>query len=378
MARILVVDDVKFISQMLKAVFEEKGHQVSTASNGVEALAKAREEQPELVLLDIAMPQMDGIEVTRHLKADNSTKPIPVIVVSAKNDKSTIAEAYAAGAADFVFKPFNNEELLAKVGELLGGQRMNFSTEIKRGIPVVSVLPPELDESGAEQLRLALETVRGGGGRPMVVDLTRVKRTAIQVADTLLAVEKELASQGGRLAVVASSRVMGLRAMRAKIEAALKVHETVDEAVEDVRSTLGESKIMRLVTGPAKAESGAARIKDAKHGLVLESRENLTLVWLKRKDLGGNVFEFLSEVLPKNSKNVWVDFREVKEFSPKDLGGLGQFAKNLKSDNRNLLLVNPVPLLVEALQKMGLGGLVTQMDAAPANSGIGPSTATSS
>lgn len=379
MARILVVDDVKFISQMLKAVFEEKGHRVTTASNGVEALEKARAEQPELVLLDIAMPQMDGIEVTRHLKADNATKSIPVIVVSAKNDKSTIAAAYAAGASDFVLKPFNNEILLTKVGDLLGGHRMNFTTEVIRGIPVVTVLLLEFDEPSVQLFKHSLETARGGGGRPMVIDFTRVRKVVAGVAEAVLSVDQELEKQGGRIAAVAPSRALGMKGLRTQVEHRVKVYETVDAAVDDVRKTLGDSKGGIALEAPTKSQQIAARIKDSKNGLVLESRESFTFVRLRRKDLSGDVFGSIGELLPKSAKDVWVDFRDVKEFSASDLGGLGTLAKKLKGDGKNLRLVNPIPILLEALQSAGFGGLVERMDSAgEAGPGPRPSTAASS
>jgi CheY-like chemotaxis protein len=380
MARILVVDDVKFITQMLKSVFEEKGHRVTTASNGVEAIAKAREEQPELVLLDIAMPEMDGIEVTRKLKADAATRSIPIIVVSAKNDKPTIAAAYAAGAAEFTLKPFNNEDLLRKVGELLGGHRMNFTIDVVKGLPVITVLLAELDEVALEQFKQSLETARGGGGRPMILDFTRVRKVPPGIIDVVFGVQKELEDLGGKLAVVAPARAVGLKSFLAQIDARVKPYETIDAAVEALRRSLGESsgRIAMPPAAPIKTESGTARIKDAKRGLVLESRENLTLVWLRRKALGEDLFDALGEMLPKSSNDVYVDFREVEEFSSKDVGGIGKLVKKLKGDGRNLLLVNPIPKLAEALKSAGLGGLIAQMDAADSAGGThAPTTASS-
>lgn len=380
MARILVVDDVKFITQMLKAVFEEKGHRVITASSGAEAITKAREEQPELVLLDIAMPEMDGIEATRRLKADAATRSIPIVVVSAKNDKNTIAAAYAAGAAEFTLKPFNNEDLLRKVGDLLGGHRMNFTIDVVKGLPVIAVLLSELDEVALEQFKQSLETARGGGGRPMILDFTRVRKVPPGIIDVVIGVEKELAAQGGKLAIVAPARAVGLKSLLAQIESTVKPYETVDAAVDALRKALGESssRIVAPVAAPAKAESGAARIKDAKRGLVLESRENLTLVWLRRKSLAEDLFDALGDMVPKSSKDVYVDFREIEEFESKDLGGIGHLFKKLRGDGRNLVLVNPVPKLAEALTNAGMGGLIAQMDPAGDAGGAHTPTAASS
>ena len=369
MARILVVDDVRFISQMLKIMFEEKGHRVTTASNGQEALAKAREEQPDLILTDIAMPEMDGIEVTKLLKADKATKYIPIIIISAKNDKNTIASAYAAGAADFTVKPFNNEELLFKVGELLGGHRMNFSIDVIQGIPVVTVLIPEFEEISIEQLRQAIESARGGGGRPMVLDFTRVRKVPPRMTEIVLNVQQELASQGGRVVVVVPNRALGMKTVVDQISPLVKIHESIDSAIEDIHRSLAES-----AHAHAKHESGPTRIKDAKRGVVVEAREDLTLVWVHRKDFGDDVLEFLGDILPKSSTSVYVDCREIREVTPADLKAIEKLIKKLKSDGRGLNLVNPNEEIEEALKKSGYGAHIARMDSSGSPGGTRAST----
>jgi CheY-like chemotaxis protein len=312
---------------------------------------------------------MDGIEVTRRLKEDPATRSIPVIVVSAKNDKTTIAAAFAAGASDYTLKPFNNEELLRKVGDLLGGHRMNFTIEVVRGFPVITVLVPELDDVILEQFKQSLETARGGGGRPMILDFTRVRKVPPSITDVVIGVDKELAAQGGKLAVVAPARAVGLKSFLSQIESRVKPYETIDAAADALRRSLSESSANIVMHSPAKSESGTARIKDSKRGFVLESRENRTLVRLRRKSLAEDVFEAVSEMLPTSSKDVFVDFREVEEFSSKDLGGIGKLVGKLKQDGRNLLLVNPIPKLAKALESAGLGGLIAQMDPAADKTG---------
>lgn len=360
MARILVVDDVRFISQMLKIMFEEKGHRVTTASSGPEGLAKAREEQPELILTDIAMPQMDGIEMTKLLKADNATKYIPVIIISAKNDKGTIASAYAAGAADFTVKPFNNEELLSKVGELLGGHRMNFSIEVIQEIPVVTVLIPEFEEISIEQFRQAIESARGGGGRPMVLDFSRVRKVPPRMSEIVLGVQQELASQGGRVVVVVPNRALGMKTVLGQISPLVKIHENVESAIEDIHRSLAETSAAQAHT---KHDSGPTRIKDAKRGVVVDAREDLTLVWIHRKDFGDDVLEFLGDILPKSSTSVYVDCREIRDATSADLKAVGELIKKLKSSGRRLHLVNPNEQIEEALKKSGYAEHIARMDA---------------
>jgi anti-anti-sigma regulatory factor len=210
----------------------------------------------------------------------------------------------------------------------------------------------------------------------MILDFTRVRKVPPGIIDVVLGVQKELENQGGKLAIVAPARAVGLKTFLAQIDARVKPYETVDAAVEALRRSLGESS-GRIAALPVKAESGTARIKDAKRGLVLESRENLTLVWLRRKSLGEDLFDALGEMLPKSSNDVYVDFREVEEFSSKDVGGIGKLVKKLKGDGRNLLLVNPIPTLADALKSAGFGALIAQMDVA-ADSGGAPAPTTAS
>src|SRR5688572_33118576 len=98
-----------------------EGYTVSTASDGVEGLEKARAEHPDIVLLDIMMPRMDGLEVTKALKSDESTKQIPIILLSAKAQASDIQAGKDIGADDYLTKPFDPLELLERVGDLLQG-----------------------------------------------------------------------------------------------------------------------------------------------------------------------------------------------------------------------------------------------------------------
>jgi adenylate cyclase len=117
---ILVVDDDPVIQKLLLVNFEMEGYRVLTASDGVEGLETVGGESPDLVLLDVMMPRMDGLEVVRHLKADQATKGIPVILLSAKAQATDISVGLDAGADDYVTKPFDPQELLDKVVALIG------------------------------------------------------------------------------------------------------------------------------------------------------------------------------------------------------------------------------------------------------------------
>ncbi len=107
--KILVVDDEPTVRDFLNDFFTEEGYKVIQASNGEQALLLAEIESPEVILLDIHMPGIDGIEVCKRLKGQKKTRYIPIIIITGLDDRGFIA--YLEGADDFVTKPFNPVEL---------------------------------------------------------------------------------------------------------------------------------------------------------------------------------------------------------------------------------------------------------------------------
>lgn len=119
-ADILLVDDHEQNLELLLAYLEDltlppASARLRTAADGVEALALIREKAPSLVLLDVMMPRMSGFQLCQKLKADKATRHIPIIMVTALNEVSDVEKAHDAGADDFLTKPVNKVELLAKV-----------------------------------------------------------------------------------------------------------------------------------------------------------------------------------------------------------------------------------------------------------------------
>jgi len=114
-SRILVVDDTPANIQALAAILKDKGYQISVATNGKQALDVLARVQPDLILLDVMMPEMDGFETCRRLKAAEQWRQIPVIFLTAKTDTADIVKGFELGAVDYVAKPFNAHELLARV-----------------------------------------------------------------------------------------------------------------------------------------------------------------------------------------------------------------------------------------------------------------------
>ena len=113
--KILVVDDVQSNVLLLKALLGREGFGIEYAMNGTEPLEKVKSEHPDLILLDVMMPDMDGFEVAGHLKVEPEQAEIPIIFLTALNDSASVVKGFQLGANDFISKPFRREELLIRV-----------------------------------------------------------------------------------------------------------------------------------------------------------------------------------------------------------------------------------------------------------------------
>ena len=118
-ARVLVVDDLSGNVNLATALLHREGYLVSTATNGIDALAAVARDHPDLVLMDVRMPGLDGFEACRALKSDPATRLIPVVLVTALQDADDRIRGIEAGADDFITKPFNAHELRARLRSLV-------------------------------------------------------------------------------------------------------------------------------------------------------------------------------------------------------------------------------------------------------------------
>lgn len=117
---ILSVEDNEANRRIIRDLFTKKGYRVVEAVNGEEAVTVAKQEKPDLILMDVQLPRMDGYEATRQIKADPELESIPVLAVTSYALGGDREKALAAGCADYVAKPFRPRELVAKVEKLLG------------------------------------------------------------------------------------------------------------------------------------------------------------------------------------------------------------------------------------------------------------------
>ena len=118
--KILIVDDEPDIVETMTFMLQARNYSVSVASGGLEGIKKARTEVPDLILLDIMMPDMDGYAACKRLKANKITGHIPVIMLTAKGENEAVLKAHSIGADDYVVKPFSLPTLLSKLKKFLG------------------------------------------------------------------------------------------------------------------------------------------------------------------------------------------------------------------------------------------------------------------
>jgi DNA-binding response OmpR family regulator len=119
MARILIAEDTLHVARLVEYKLTQHGHEVSIAGDGVQALEMAKASPPDLCILDVMMPGMDGYRVLASLRADPLLQHVPVIMLTSLADDSNVVRGLRAGANDYVVKPFSSSELVARVDRLL-------------------------------------------------------------------------------------------------------------------------------------------------------------------------------------------------------------------------------------------------------------------
>ena len=151
--RILAVDDDVDILNLLEMSLDSDGFNVITASDGMSALEGAQAHTPDLILLDLMMPKMDGFEVISKLRADPQTRRIPVIMLTARAQIDEKIQGLDAGADDYITKPFDLKELTARIKAVLG------RTQPTKYInPLIGAMGDWFSETGVEQLAAHLKT----------------------------------------------------------------------------------------------------------------------------------------------------------------------------------------------------------------------------
>jgi sigma-B regulation protein RsbU (phosphoserine phosphatase) len=194
-ADILIVDDTPANLRLLSQMLAEQGYQVRPVPDGSLALAAAQAEPPDLILLDIRMPEMNGYEVCEHLKADDQTRDIPIIFISALDATQDKVKAFTVGGVDYVTKPFQFEEVLARVETHLALRRLQKQLQDANkkmaqelalaGEVQTSFLPRELPDIPGWQISVTLRPARETSGDFYDVNLLPNGRLGILVADVV-------------------------------------------------------------------------------------------------------------------------------------------------------------------------------------------------
>jgi two-component system cell cycle response regulator len=190
-ARILVVDDIEANVRLLEAKLTAEYYDVSVASDGATALEKAAQELPDIILLDVMMPEMDGFEVCRRLKADPVTRHIPVVLVTALDGRRDRLAGLDAGADDFLTKPIDDVTLLARV----------------RSLTRLKLVIDELRQREASGRRMGViegvgARLGGGGGRIIICD--DHERQAKRIADELGVEHRPVLEPDPEMAILAA------------------------------------------------------------------------------------------------------------------------------------------------------------------------------
>ena len=163
---VLIVEDDDELREILQAEFELDGLTVLTATNGSEAVTKVRELKPDLVLMDVLMPTMNGIEATKLIKSDKKTRHIPIIMLTVVEKKDDIVEALEIGAIDYINKPFFMPELKARVKAIL--QHKVMYDELKR------IQDTLIRNERVQTMKELTEAVQGSVNGPLTVILGRI------------------------------------------------------------------------------------------------------------------------------------------------------------------------------------------------------------
>ncbi|MZG54452.1 MAG: response regulator [Nitrospinae bacterium] len=157
--KVALIEDEADILEVIEYSLSKEGFEVCTALNGEAGLALIKKENPDLVLLDLMLPGLDGIEICRKLKADSATRSISIIMVTAKGEESDIVLGLGIGADDYVVKPFSPRELMARVKSVLrrGGVREEGDSLISRNGLVIDIDRHEVRLEGKKIVLTAME-----------------------------------------------------------------------------------------------------------------------------------------------------------------------------------------------------------------------------
>jgi CheY-like chemotaxis protein len=216
--KVLTVDDSKTIRMIVKKAFQSYNCKLFEGENGVEGLAIAAKEHPDLIILDITMPVMTGTEMLAKLKAEPDLKDIPVIMLTAEAGKENVLKIVQMGVKDYVVKPFKPEQLLDRVSKLFklaekveeeskeDGGRKYF--DLNGDVPVLAVpakvLRPTIVEAETA-LKAKVGEMKSAGMKKMILDLSKVSETNVSLIKLIITAMEVCQGSGIQVKTVAAA-----------------------------------------------------------------------------------------------------------------------------------------------------------------------------
>ena len=260
--KILIVDDVVSNVLLLKILLANQKFQVCTANNGTTCIEMAKKEHPDLILLDVMMPDINGFDTAVVLKKDDETKEIPIIFLTALNTPQDLVHGFQVGASDFLTKPFNKEELVMRVTQqislvaakrIIEKQNQELRATLNNRDKMYSVIAHDL-RSPMASIRMVLNLVVASAspetvGPELYMLLDQANRESEEVHDLLDNLLKWTKSQTGRLTVVKQELDLN------------DIIPGVVEIFEAIAATKHIKLDLQLVGGPMKVEADNDMLK---------------------------------------------------------------------------------------------------------------------
>lgn len=257
--KLLIVDDVPTNVMLLQTQLSRERYEIITAHNGPAALAAIEKDKPDLLLLDIMMPGMDGFEVARILNADPATRHIPIIFISALNGSQDIVKGFNVGACDFISKPFNREEIAIRISHqisrvaarrIIQRQKERLHDIVREQNILFSVVARDL-HFPLDSVKNALERIENAIGMPddeLRDSLFSVRETTRKIVDLLDTLFDRARNQKGKL-----------EAIRKTVD----LSRTIDEALSILGTAfeLGDIRLHADTSGTVEAFADAGMIR---------------------------------------------------------------------------------------------------------------------